>query len=79
MKWFGDRYCTVRVMQVTSSGLIGCWKWYDAGGKRSALYGWQSSRSIAEVSGSLPRHAMWGSDGRVELKERGCTLLSSCW
>lgn len=35
-------------------------------GGRSALYGWQSSRSIAEVSGSLPRHAMWGSDGRVE-------------
>lgn len=34
--------------------------------------GWQEScRSIAEVSGSLPRHAMWGSDGRVEWKERG--------
>ena len=35
-------------------------------GGRSALYGWQSSRSIVEVAGSLPRHAMWGSDGRVE-------------
>lgn len=37
----------------------------------SALYGWWSCRSIAEVSGCLPRHAMWGSDGRVEWKERG--------
>lgn len=39
----------------------------------SAFYRWQSSRSIAEVSGSVPRHAMWGSDGRV--KRRGGLVL----
>lgn len=36
------------------------------GGGLCALYGWQRSGSIAEESGSVPRHAMWGSDGRVE-------------
>lgn len=40
-------------------------------GGRSGLYGWQSCRTRVEVSGSLPGHAMWGSDGRVEWKERG--------
>lgn len=34
-----------------------------------------SSRSTVEVCGCLPRHAMWGSDGRVEPKERGHTAL----
>lgn len=45
---------------------------------RSAFYRWQRSRSIAEVSGSVPRHAMWGSDSRVEWKERGahCSLAA---
>lgn len=65
-----NRYWWIGVMQVMSSGLIGCERWYEAGG-RSGLYGWQSCRTRAEVSGSLPRHAMWGSDGRVEWKERG--------
>lgn len=63
------RFWWVRVMRVTSIGLIGCWGGMKHGG-RSALYGWQSSTSIAEVSGFLPRHAMWGSDGRVKWKER---------
>lgn len=51
---------------MASSGVRGGMKH----GGRSALYGWQSSTSIAEVSGFLPRHAMWGSDGRVKWKER---------
>lgn len=44
-------------------GLIG-WGWGGGGAEgRSALSGLWRSRLPVEISGCLPRHAMWGSDG----------------